>query len=100
MMQFTCNVATFANAFNTVARVVGTKGGRFQSVRADLSEGVLTLTGTDLEHTITQNIEIENGVDGVALFPKDKFGDILKTCDNDDEIQINYKDHVNIKIGS
>lgn len=75
-----------------MSRVV-TRSGRagLANVRAELRNGVLTITGTDLERTIVQEIEVE-GDEGVALLPKEMVDKILKSLDSSDEITIKESD--------
>ncbi len=102
MISFTCRASLLSSAFSTTSKAASqsAKNGN-QSVKATLEGSTLTLIGTGPTLTIIQSLEVIGKEDGVVLFPKEMFEKILKSLDDDDEIEIKEKSNrMRIESGS
>lgn len=95
-MKFRCERDDLVEALSTAARAVSGRGGMLpvlSGVRAELVGDTLTLTGSDLDLTITVGASVSGQADGITVFRDAKLlADIIRrlesgavTVDVDDE---------------
>ena len=80
-MKFRCERDVLADALNSAGRAATNRTGTLpvlSGVRMDVSGDTLTVTGTDLEMTITLTVEVGGERDGAAVVPARLIGDIVK----------------------
>lgn len=80
-MKFRCERDVLVDALTTAARAVSTRGGALpvlSGVRAELVGDRLKVTGSDLDLTITANIDVAGSQPGVAVLPAKLAADIVK----------------------
>ncbi|NOG55680.1 MAG: DNA polymerase III subunit beta [Planctomycetes bacterium] len=80
-MKVICDRSALVEAFNLVGGVIATRTPKvvLQCIKLSARDGVLTLSGTDLEAALrfsTDRVEIER--EGEALVPADKLGQICR----------------------
>lgn len=83
-MKFRCERDVLNDALSTCSRAVSARSGSLPvltGIRAELSGDVLRLTGTDLELTITIDVDVAGEQDGVAVIPARLFGDIVRALE-------------------
>jgi DNA polymerase-3 subunit beta len=83
-VKFRCERDVLNDALSTCGRAVSARSGSLPvltGIRAELSGDVLRLTGTDLELTITIDIDVTGEQDGVAVIPARLFGDIVRALE-------------------
>ena len=83
-MKFSCERDVLVDALGTASRATASRGGALPvlaGIRAQLSGDILTLTGHDLELTIS--VEMSDGVrgggDGVGVLPARLVSDVVKS---------------------
>lgn len=79
-MKFTISRETLLKPLQVVGGVVEKRQTLpiLGNVLVQVSKGVLTLTGTDLEVELTATAQVENGIDGEITLPARKFSDICR----------------------
>ena len=80
-MKFRCERDVLADALNAAGRAATNRTGTLPvlaGVRMDVSGDTLTVTGTDLELTITLTVDVGGDRDGAAVVPARLVGDIVK----------------------
>ncbi len=80
-MKFRCEREILAEALTTAGRAATNRSGTLpvlSGVRMDVSDGQLTVTGTDLELTIRLSVPVHSDRDGSAVVPARLVGDIVK----------------------
>lgn len=74
-MKFRCERDDLVEALGTAGRAVSGRGGMLavlSGLRAELLGDTLTLTGSDLDLTITVGAQVAGQADGVVVFPRAK----------------------------
>lgn len=98
-MKFRCERDVLAEALLTAGRAAQTKAGAFPAltgVKIDVGDAKATLTGTDLELTISLEIAVATETAGSVVVPARLMGDIVRTlpagsvqlAHHDDELRI------------
>jgi len=80
-VKFRCERDVLADALNAAGRAATNRTGTLPvlaGVRMDVSGDTLTVTGTDLELTITLTVDVGGDRDGAAVVPARLVGDIVK----------------------
>ena len=80
-MKFRCERDVLADALNSAGRAATNRTGTLpvlSGVRMDIVGDTLTVTGTDLELTITLTVDVGGERDGAAVVPARLIGDIVK----------------------
>ena len=80
-MKFRCEREILAEALATAGRAATSRTGTLpvlSGVRLDVSDGELTVTGTDLELTIRLSVPVHSDRDGSAVVPARLVADIVK----------------------
>ena len=80
-MKFRCERDTLVEALGTAGRAVSGRGGMLpvlSGVRAELLGNVLTLTGSDLDLTITVGAEVRGDTDGASVLPAKLASDVVR----------------------
>ena len=80
-MKFRCERDVLADALNSAGRAATNRTGTLpvlSGVRMDVAGDTLTVTGTDLELTITLQVDVGGDRDGAAVVPARLVGDIVK----------------------
>ncbi len=80
-MKFRCERDTLVEALGTAGRAVSGRGGMLpvlSGVRAELVGGVLTLTGSDLDLTITVGADVNGDTDGATVLPAKLASDVVR----------------------
>ena len=80
-MKFRCEREILADALATAGRAATSRTGTLpvlSGVRLDVSDGELTVTGTDLELTIRLSVPVHSDRDGSAVVPARLVADIVK----------------------
>ncbi|HEY5662474.1 MAG TPA: DNA polymerase III subunit beta [Ilumatobacter sp.] len=80
-MKFRCEREILAEALATAGRAAASRSGSLpvlSGVRLDVSDGELTVTGTDLELTIRLSVPVHSDRDGSAVVPARLVADIVK----------------------
>lgn len=80
-MKFRCEREILADALTTAGRAATNRSGTLpvlSGVRLDVSDGQLTVTGTDLELTIRLSVPVHADRDGSAVVPARLVADIVK----------------------
>ena len=75
-MKFACERDVLGEALGAAARAVSTRHGSLpvlSGVRLELRGNDLTLTGSDLDLTISVNATVAGAADGVAVLPRRHF---------------------------
>lgn len=83
-MKFRCERDVLVEALGTATRAVSSRGGALpvlSGVRAVLEGDRLTLTGSDLDLTITVDVTVSGQADGVAVVPARLAGDIVRALE-------------------
>ncbi|HUF33666.1 MAG TPA: DNA polymerase III subunit beta [Acidimicrobiales bacterium] len=83
-MKFRCERDVLVEALGTATRAVSSRGGALpvlSGVRAVLEGDRLTLTGSDLDLTITVDVTVSGQSDGVAVVPARLAGDIVRALE-------------------
>jgi len=81
VVKFRCEREILAEALTTAGRAATNRSGTLpvlSGVRMDVSDGQLTVTGTDLELTIRLSVPVHSDRDGSAVVPARLVGDIVK----------------------
>ena len=81
-MKFRCERDTLVEALSAAGRAVTTRGGALPvlaGVRMELVGDRLTVTGSDLDLTITVEVEVAGGEDGVAVLPSKLISDVARS---------------------
>lgn len=83
-MKFRCERDVLVEALGTASRATASRGGALPvlaGIRAQLSGDVLTLTGHDLELTISVDIRegVSGGADGVSVLPARLVSDVVRS---------------------
>lgn len=80
-MKFRCEREILADALTTAGRAATNRSGTLpvlSGVRLDVTDGRLTVTGTDLELTIRLSVPVHVDKEGSAVVPARLVGDIVK----------------------
>jgi len=80
-VKFRCERDVLADALNSAGRAATNRTGTLpvlSGVRMDVAGDTLTVTGTDLELTITLQVDVGGDRDGAAVVPARLVGDIVK----------------------
>jgi DNA polymerase III subunit beta len=80
-VKFRCERDTLVEALGTAGRAVSGRGGMLpvlSGVRAELVGGVLTLTGSDLDLTITVGADVNGDTDGATVLPAKLASDVVR----------------------
>lgn len=82
-MKLRCERDTLVEALGTVGRATGRSGSApvLSGVRLELAGDRLRLTGTDLDLTITMEIEVAGSGDGIAVAPGRLVTDIVRALE-------------------
>ena len=81
-LRFRCERDTLVEALVAAGRAVPTRGGALPvlaGVRLELLGDHLTVTGSDLDLTITVDVEVAGGDDGVAVLPSKLISDVVRS---------------------
>ena len=81
-MKFRCERDVLAEALSAAGRAVTTRGGALPvlaGVRLELASDQLTVTGSDLDLTISVRIEVAGAEDGVAVIPSKLVSDVVRS---------------------
>jgi DNA polymerase-3 subunit beta len=81
VVKFRCEREILADALTTAGRAATNRSGTLpvlSGVRLDVSDGQLTVTGTDLELTIRLSVPVHSDRDGSAVVPARLVADIVK----------------------
>jgi DNA polymerase-3 subunit beta len=84
-MKFRCDRDVLVDALSTAGRAVSTRGGSLpvlSGVRCELRGDTLTLTGSDLDLTISAAITVGGDRDGVVVLPSRLATDIVKSLES------------------
>ncbi|MCB1006427.1 MAG: DNA polymerase III subunit beta [Acidimicrobiales bacterium] len=98
-MKFRCERDVLTEAVTTAGRAAASRGGALpvlSGVRAELAGDRLTLTGSDLDLTISVSVTVNGETDGVAVVPAKLASDIVRSLEPgavgvemaDDEVRI------------
>ncbi|MDY7100437.1 MAG: DNA polymerase III subunit beta [Actinomycetota bacterium] len=99
-MKFRCERDVLVEALGITGRAVSARGGSLPvlaGIRAQLSGDTLTLTGTDLDLTISVDVTVAGEEDGVAVVPSRLASEVVRSLEpgavkldiSDDEARIN-----------
>ncbi len=82
-MKFRCERDVLAEALATAGRAVASRGALpvLSGVRMELAGDALTLTGSDLELTVSVRITVSGLADGVAVVPSRLVNDIVRALE-------------------
>ena len=83
-MKFRCDRDVLAEALGTVGRAVASRGGALpvlSGVRAELTDNRLRLTGSDLDLTISAEIDVNGEQDGVIVVPAKLASDVVRAVE-------------------
>ena len=81
-MKFRCEREILADALTTAGRAATSRSGTLpvlSGLRLDVSDGQLTVTGTDLELTIRLSVPVHSDKDGSAVVPARLVADIVRS---------------------
>ncbi len=99
-MKFTCKQQTLSKALNIVSKAVTTRTTIpiLKGILLNVSEdGRLTLSASDLDLTIENNIGIDNYEPGSVVVLSKLFGDIIRKLPNDDVLVEQIENNIHIK---
>ena len=102
-MKFSIVRSKFIEGLKSVQNVVGTKGTLpiLQNVLMEVENGVLRMTTTDLDISITSETECEVNEPGKSTLPvKILFNSISRVDEGVIEIEVNEEEKARIKAGS
>ena len=80
-MKFRCEKDTLSEALMVAVRAAagaGSSRAALSGIRLDLSDGVLTVTGSDLDLTLSKSVEVLETAGGVAVPPARLITDVVK----------------------
>ena len=80
-MKFRCERDKLLEAMSAAGRAVTSRGGALpvlSGVRLELLGGALLVTGSDLDLTISVNIEVAGSADGLAVIPSKLTADVVR----------------------
>src|SRR5262249_2346335 len=83
-VKFRCERDVLVEALNTAGRAVSARGGSLPvlaGVRVELQGNDLSITGSDLDLTITAAIEVAGSTDGVTVLPSKLATDIVRVLE-------------------
>jgi DNA polymerase III subunit beta len=83
-VKFRCERDALVEALGIVGRAVSTRGGTLTAltgIRAELTGDRLALTGTDLDLTITVDLDVDGEADGVAVLPSKLTQEIVRALE-------------------
>jgi DNA polymerase-3 subunit beta len=83
-VRFRCERDVLVEALGTAGRAVASRGGALpvlSGVKAELAGDRLTLTGSDLDLTISVAVEVSGQADGVAVLPGRLAADIVRALE-------------------
>ena len=83
-MKFRCERDVLTEAVTTAGRAAASRGGALpvlSGVRAELAGDRLTLTGSDLDLTISVSVTVNGETDGVAVVPAKLASDIVRSLE-------------------
>ncbi|MBL8777726.1 MAG: DNA polymerase III subunit beta [Acidimicrobiales bacterium] len=98
-MKFRCERDVLTEAVSTAGRAAASRGGALpvlSGVRVELADNRLTLTGSDLDLTISVSVTVNGETDGLAVIPAKLASDIVRSLEPgavsfevvDDEVRI------------
>lgn len=98
-MKFRCERDVLTEAVSTAGRAAASRGGALpvlSGVRVELVDNRLTLTGSDLDLTISVSVTVNGETDGLAVIPAKLASDIVRSLEPgavsfevvDDEVRI------------
>ncbi len=83
-MKFRCERDVLIEALNNAGRAVSSRGGSLpvlSGVRLELRGNALTVTGSDLDLTITMSTTVHGEADGVTVLPSKLASDIVRALE-------------------
>lgn len=83
-MKFRCERDALVEALNTAGRAVSNRSGSLPvlaGVRVELAGDILSVTGSDLDLTITATLEVDGNGDGVTVLPSKLATDIVRVLE-------------------
>jgi DNA polymerase-3 subunit beta len=83
-VKFRCERDALVEALNTAGRAVSSRGGSLPvlaGVRVELTGNQLSVTGSDLDLTITATVEVAGDTDGVTVLPSKLATDIVRVLE-------------------
>ncbi|MDH3754880.1 MAG: DNA polymerase III subunit beta [Acidimicrobiia bacterium] len=83
-MKFRCEREQLVEALGTAGRAVSSRGGSLPvlaGLRLELAGNQLTVTGSDLDLTISAQIEVAGDADGVAVIPSKLVADVVRAME-------------------
>ena len=93
-MKFRCERDVLVEALGAAGRAVTTRGGALPvlaGVHLELSGDRLTITGSDLDLTISTTVEVAGGEDGVAVLPSKLVSDVIRSL-RDGGVDVSVED--------
>ncbi len=101
-MKFRCERDALVEALNTAGRAVSSRTGSLPvlaGVRVELESNTLSVTGSDLDLTITSALEVDGSTDGVTVLPSKLATDIVRVLEPGAVTIEVSADEANIKAG-
>ena len=102
-MKFVINKESFIDSLSILVGVSGKKSlsiAILQNIKMEVANGFLTLTATDLDTTIKENIEVNIDTDGVTTVPAQTLFDIVKKMNDGSQITVEVKEDKTVLVSS